>query len=120
MYDLTKKYIYISEYFNPKPIEILYHNERERLYKRDFAKKFGNSTQILNSLIMDFNGNRIHSSQAVCDITNCFYFQIIFFMKVKLHSLENICDMCCSDLTNYYIPIKTKRNIKTFLCQNFF
>ena len=35
-------------------------------------------------------------------------------MKVKLHSLENICDMCCSDLTNYYIPIKTKRNIKTF------
>ena len=39
-------------------------------------------------------------------------------MKVKLHSLENICDMCCGDLTNYYIPIKTKRNIKTFLCQN--
>ena len=41
MYDLTKKYIYISEYFNPKPIEILYHNERERLYKRFRKRNLG-------------------------------------------------------------------------------
>ena len=34
MYNLTKKYIYISEYFNPKPVEVLYHNER-----KDFIKE---------------------------------------------------------------------------------
>ena len=37
MYSLAKKYIYISEYFNPKPVEIQYHNEGKRLFKRDFA-----------------------------------------------------------------------------------
>jgi len=38
-------------------------------------------------------------------------------MQAKLHSTENTCDMCHNSLFDYYIPIKTKRNVKTFLCQ---
>ena len=41
MYSLSKKYLYIDEYFNPYPIKINYRGYKNRLYKRDFAKKFG-------------------------------------------------------------------------------
>ena len=39
IYNLTKKYIYISEYFNPEPIMISYRNNKDKLFKRDFAKE---------------------------------------------------------------------------------
>ena len=31
---LCSKYIYLSEYFNPTPVEIPYRGKREMLYKR--------------------------------------------------------------------------------------
>jgi spore coat polysaccharide biosynthesis protein SpsF len=40
LYQLSSKYIYISEYFNPIPIKLKYHSFSNKLYKRDFAKDF--------------------------------------------------------------------------------
>lgn len=37
LYDCSKKYILISEYYNPTPVEVPYRGHSERLYKRDFA-----------------------------------------------------------------------------------
>jgi len=42
LYQLSSKYIYISEYFNPTPIKINYRGHSNKLYKRDFAKDFWN------------------------------------------------------------------------------
>ena len=40
----SKKYILISEYYNPTPVQVTYRGHKNRLYKRDFAgdllKKF--------------------------------------------------------------------------------
>jgi len=37
LYDSSSKYILISEYYNPTPVEISYQGHREKLFKRDFA-----------------------------------------------------------------------------------
>jgi len=37
LYKTSKKYICISEYYNPSPVEVKYHGHEERLFKRDFA-----------------------------------------------------------------------------------
>lgn len=34
---LTRKYIIISEYYNPKPVSVMYRGHRQKLFKRDFA-----------------------------------------------------------------------------------
>tara|TARA_Y100000816_G_C25746969_1_gene392915 strand:+ start:16 stop:612 length:597 start_codon:yes stop_codon:yes gene_type:complete len=38
IYDLSNKYIYIEEYFNPFPVKVKYRNFNNKLFKRDFAK----------------------------------------------------------------------------------
>lgn len=40
MYNLSRKYIYINEYFNPTPVKINYRGFKDKLFKRDFAKEF--------------------------------------------------------------------------------
>lgn len=37
LYDYSKKYILISEYYNPTPVEVNYRGNDGRLFKRDFA-----------------------------------------------------------------------------------
>jgi pseudaminic acid biosynthesis-associated methylase len=37
LYNLSKKYILIYEYYNPTPVSILYRGYEDRLFKRDFA-----------------------------------------------------------------------------------
>lgn len=37
LYNSSRKYILIAEYYNPTPVEIIYRGKRERLFKRDFA-----------------------------------------------------------------------------------
>ena len=37
IYNLSKKYILIAEYYNPSPIKIIYRNKKNKLFKRDFA-----------------------------------------------------------------------------------
>lgn len=40
IYNFSKKYILISEYFNPHPIEVTYRGNKKKLFKRDFAGEF--------------------------------------------------------------------------------
>ena len=51
MYDLSKKYILIGEYFNRTPTSITYQGEEERLFKRDFGKLF---MQTFNVKLLDY------------------------------------------------------------------
>lgn len=37
MYNASKKYILVCEYYNPSPVEISYRGNSEKLFKRDFA-----------------------------------------------------------------------------------
>ena len=37
IYDLSAKYILLAEYYNPKPVEVPYRGNRNKLFKRDFA-----------------------------------------------------------------------------------
>jgi pseudaminic acid biosynthesis-associated methylase len=37
LYRLSNRYILINEYYNPTPVSVEYHGERDRLFKRDFA-----------------------------------------------------------------------------------
>lgn len=37
LYDYTKKYILICEYYNPTPVQVKYRGHDEKLFKRDFA-----------------------------------------------------------------------------------
>jgi pseudaminic acid biosynthesis-associated methylase len=37
LFDLSRHYILICEYYNPKPVEIEYRGEKGKLWKRDFA-----------------------------------------------------------------------------------
>lgn len=37
MYQTSKKYICVAEYYNPKPVSLDYRGEKDRLFKRDFA-----------------------------------------------------------------------------------
>jgi len=45
LYNLSRKYILVCEYYNPKPVTVNYRGHENRLYKRDFAgeliDKFG-------------------------------------------------------------------------------
>jgi pseudaminic acid biosynthesis-associated methylase len=40
MYKASRKYILISEYYNPSPVTVEYRGHSDRLYKRDFAGEF--------------------------------------------------------------------------------
>ena len=42
IYNLSKKYIYIAEYFNPTPVTVEYRGHKNKLFKRDFAKEIWN------------------------------------------------------------------------------
>jgi len=37
LYDCSRKYILIKEYYNPTPVVVTYRGNTERLFKRDFA-----------------------------------------------------------------------------------
>jgi pseudaminic acid biosynthesis-associated methylase len=36
----SRRYVVISEYYNPTPTEVMYRGHKDRLYKRDFAGEF--------------------------------------------------------------------------------
>lgn len=37
LFDLSRRYVLICEYYNPKPVEIEYRGEKGKMWKRDFA-----------------------------------------------------------------------------------
>lgn len=55
LYTLSKRYILISEYYNPHPIAISYRNHENKLFKRDFAgeilDKFPNTRLVAYNFI---------------------------------------------------------------------
>ncbi|QWE28986.1 pseudaminic acid biosynthesis-associated methylase [Polynucleobacter sp. AM-7D1] len=44
----TAKYLLIAEYYNPTPVEVKYHDQHDRLFKRDFAGELMDSFENMN------------------------------------------------------------------------
>ncbi len=40
MANLSRRYVLIAEYYNPKPVSVEYRGESDKLFKRDFAGEF--------------------------------------------------------------------------------
>lgn len=54
LYTLSNQYILINEYFSPSPVEINYRNNRDKLFKRDFAKELWEKYPNLNLIDYGF------------------------------------------------------------------
>ena len=75
MYDLSKKYIYISEYFNPTPITVRYRKHKNKLFKRDFAKDLTNCFPDLKLINYGFFWKEDPKLKGNCDNSNWFLFK---------------------------------------------
>jgi len=76
MYELTKKYIYIAEYFNPTPVTITYRGYKNKLFKRDFAKEIWNKYPKLRLINYGFHWSEDPSfKKNTCDNETWFLFQ---------------------------------------------
>jgi spore coat polysaccharide biosynthesis protein SpsF len=53
LYDSSKRYICIAEYYNPSPVSINYRGHSEKLFKRDFAGDF--LKQYPNCKLLDYS-----------------------------------------------------------------
>lgn len=50
----TGKYLLIAEYYNPTPVEVKYHGQHDRLFKRDFAGELMDSFTNMNLIDYGF------------------------------------------------------------------
>ena len=75
LYNLSKKYIYIEEYFNPTPVSILYRGNDERLFKRDFAKEIWQLYPKLKIIDYGFHWKEDPYLKDNCDNYNWFLFE---------------------------------------------
>lgn len=75
MYNLSKKYIYINEYFNPTPVEIPYRGFKGKLFKRDFAKELWTLFPKLKLLDYGFHWSVDPKKKNNCDNSNWFLFK---------------------------------------------
>ena len=73
IYSLSNKYIYISEYFNPTPVMIDYKGNKDKLFKRDFAKELWK--MFPNLSIIDYGFNWKEDPLKECDNSNWFLFK---------------------------------------------
>ncbi|MFG6106703.1 hypothetical protein U2F10_30975 [Leptothoe sp. EHU-05/26/07-4] len=60
LYETSKRYICIAEYYNPTPVEISYRGHRGKLFKRDFAGELLDQYQDLRLLDYGFIYHRDH------------------------------------------------------------
>ncbi len=77
IYNLSKKYIYIDEYFNPTPIEIKYRGKKKLLFKRDFARELWEAYPNLKLVNYGFYWNEdplLKSVPNIVDNSNWFIF----------------------------------------------
>ncbi len=58
LYQASKKYILVCEYYNPSPVEISYRGHADRLYKRDFAGEMLDKYADLNLIDYGFSYKR--------------------------------------------------------------
>ena len=75
LYNLSKKYIYIEEYFNPTPVSIRYRGNDERLFKRDFAKEIWQLYPKLKIIDYGFHWKEDPYLKDNCDNHNWFLFE---------------------------------------------
>jgi len=75
IYNYSKQYIYISEYFNPEPIMINYRNNKDKLFKRDFAKEIWEIYPKLKLLDYGFHWKQDNFLKGNCDNHNWFLFR---------------------------------------------
>ncbi len=75
MYRLSRKYIYISEYFNPEPVTVEYHKNQDRLFKRDFAKELWKLYPKLKLINYGFEWKEDPNLKNVSDNSNWFLFK---------------------------------------------
>jgi pseudaminic acid biosynthesis-associated methylase len=68
MYEYSKKYILIGEYFNRTPVSIEYQGETDRLFKRDFGKLFMENFRV-KVLDYGFLWGHIYDKAGFDDIT---------------------------------------------------
>lgn len=58
LYASSKRYICITEYYNPTPVSVVYRGHAERLFKRDFAGELMDRYPDLRLLAYGFNYHR--------------------------------------------------------------
>ena len=75
LYKLSKKYIYMNEYFNPHPIQLDYHGYKNKLFKRDFAKELWNKFPKLNLVNYGFHWKEDPYQKDNYDNANWFIFK---------------------------------------------
>jgi spore coat polysaccharide biosynthesis protein SpsF len=72
LYKSSKKYILISEYFNPKPVTVKYRGHTDRLFKRDFAKEIQKKYKLK---LIDYKFMWSNDNIYPCDDTTWFLFK---------------------------------------------
>jgi len=75
IYNYSKQYIYISEYFSPEPIMINYRNNKDKLFKRDFAKEIWKMYPKLKLLDYGFHWKQDNLLKGNYDNGNWFLFR---------------------------------------------
>ena len=75
LYSFSKKYIYISEYFNPTPVMIEYRKNKNKLFKRDFAKELWQKYPRLKLIDYGFQWKEDPMLKSISDNSNWFLFQ---------------------------------------------
>tara|TARA_X000000368_G_scaffold406338_1_gene384463 strand:+ start:325 stop:930 length:606 start_codon:yes stop_codon:yes gene_type:complete len=75
LYKLSKKYIYMNEYFNPYPIKLDYHGYKNKLFKRDFAKELWDKFPKLNLVNYGFHWKEDPYQKNNYDNANWFIFK---------------------------------------------
>ena len=83
MYNLSKKYIYLSEYFNPTPIELIYRGFKGKLFKRDFAKELWKLFPKMKLIDYGFHWTEDPKRKVIVIIQTGFYLK----SKIKLNEL---------------------------------
>lgn len=58
LYESSKQYICIAEYYNPTPVTVQYRGNADRLFKRDFAGEFMDKYPDVNLIDYKFNYHR--------------------------------------------------------------
>lgn len=69
LYQYSRKYILVAEYYNPTPVEVTYHGNEGKLYKRDFAGEILDRYKDLSLIDYGFIYGRAISHPVEDDIT---------------------------------------------------
>lgn len=69
LYKYSSRYILVSEYYNPTPVDVVYHGNRGKLYKRDFAGEMLDRYKDLTLIDYGFIYHRAISHPVEDDLT---------------------------------------------------